>query len=189
MKKKIKISYNAPTILSFVIICLIVTVIGAVTKDKSTEILFSVYHSSLTNPLTYVRMFTHVFGHIGVEHFISNAMFLLLLGPMLEEKYGSITMLKVIAFTAFFTGIIHFLFFGNSALCGASGIVFACIVLSSFTAFKDGEIPLSFILVVVLFIGKEVYNGVTIQDNISNFTHVLGGIVGSVLGYSLNKKR
>lgn len=98
-------------------------------------------------------------------------------------------MLKVITLTALVTGIIHFLIWGNSALCGASGVVFACIVLSSFTAFKEGEIPLSFILVAILFIGKEIYNGVFIQDNISNFTHILGGVVGSVSGYFLNKKQ
>ena len=189
MKKKIKISYNAPVILSFVIICFAVTMIGVITADRSTGLLFSVYRGSLRNPLTYLRLFTHVFGHMGIEHFISNAMFLLLVGPMLEEKYGSSTMLKVITLTAIITGVIHCLLFGGSALCGASGVVFACILLSSFTAFREGEIPLSFILVAVLFIGKEIYNGVVVQDNISNITHVLGGIVGSVLGYAFNKKK
>lgn len=189
MNKKLRISYNAPVILSFVIICFVVTMIGVITNNRSTEILFSVYRGSLTNPMTYVRMFSHVFGHVGIEHFISNAMFLLLLGPLLEEKYGSNTMLKVIALTALVTGIIHCVLWGSSALCGASGVVFACIILSSFTAFKEGEIPLSFILVAALFIGKEIYSGVLIRDNISNLTHILGGVVGSISGYFLNKKR
>lgn len=189
MKKKLKISYNTPVILSFVIICFVVTMIGVITKDRSTEQLFSVYRSSLINPLTYVRMFSHVFGHIGLDHFMSNAIFLLLLGPMLEEKYGSNTMLKVIIMTALFTGIIHCILWGNSALCGASGVVFACIILSSFTSFEEGKIPLSFILVAVLFIGKEMYSGITVQDNVSNLTHVLGGAVGGVSGYLLNRKK
>lgn len=189
MKKKIRISYNAPVILSFVIICFVVTIIGVITKDRSTEMLFSVYRGSLTNPITYVRMFTHVFGHIGFEHFMGNAMFLLLLGPMLEEKYGSNTMIRIIVWTALVTGVIHCILFGNSALCGASGVLFACIALSSFTAFKEGEIPLSFILVIVLFIGREVYSGIAIRDNVSNLTHIWGGIVGSVSGYIFNKKK
>ena len=116
MKKKFKISYNAPVILSFVIICFVVTMIGVVTKGRSTEIMFSVYRGSLGNPMTYIRLFFHVFGHAGVDHFMSNAMFLLLLGPMLEEKYGSNTMVKVIVLTALVTGVIHCLFFGNTAL-------------------------------------------------------------------------
>jgi len=189
MKKKLKISYNAPATLSFVLICFVVTLVGIITNDTSTGFLFSVYRGSLTNPLTYLRLFTHIFGHSGFEHFINNAMFILMLGPMLEEKYSSKTIVKMFVITALVTGVVHCLFFDNSALCGASGIVFACIVLSSFTVFKDGEIPLSFILVVILFVGKEIYNGITIQDNISNLTHIIGGVVGSFFGYFQNKKK
>lgn len=189
MKKKIRVSFNAPVVLSFVLLCLCATVAGVVTKHASTQLLFSVYRSSLLNPLTYVRWFTHVLGHGGYDHFIGNAMYLLLMGPMLEEKYGAKVILKVIVFTALVTGVIHCALWGGAALCGASGVVFAFIVLSSFTAFKEGEIPLTFILVVVLFIGKEFYNGFTVIDNVSNLTHILGGVVGSVAGYSLNRKK
>ena len=188
MKKKLTISYNAPVILSFVLIYFAVTVVGAITKNWSTQILFSVRRGSLTNLLTYLRCITHVFGHVGFEHFIGNAMYLLLTGPMLEEKYGSKVMLKVLVSTALVTGFIHCVLWSGSYLCGASGVVFACIVLSSFTAFKEGEIPLSFILVAILFVGREVYSGIAVRDNISNLTHILGGVVGGVAGYFLNKK-
>lgn len=189
MKSRWKVSYNAPVILTFVLLCFAATVLGVVTNGALTGMLFSVYRGSWADPLTYLRLFTHVFGHAGFDHFIGNAMYLLLLGPMLEEKYGSATILKIIALTAIVTGIVHCLLQGNAALCGASGVVFACIVLSSFTAFKEGEIPMSFVLVAVLYIGKEVLDGLTVQDNISNMTHILGGAVGSVVGYSLNKTK
>ncbi len=187
--KKIRISYNSPVILTFVLICLIVTIIGMITGDASTALLFSVYKSSLLDPLSYIRIFTHVLGHSGIEHFIGNTMYLLLLGPLLEEKHGSKMLIQVILLTALITGIFHCIFGGNYALCGASGVVFACILLSSFTAFKEKEIPLSFILVATLFIGREIYDGIMIQDDISNVTHIIGGIVGSACGYVLNKKR
>ena len=187
-RKKLKISYNAPVILSFVLICFLVTLAGTLTNHKSTELLFSVYRSSWTDPLTYVRMFGHVLGHGGIDHFVGNAMCLLLLGPMLEEKYGSKTLMKVILFTALFTGIIHCALWSTVMLCGASGVVFACIILSSFTAFRNGEIPLTFVLIAVIYIGQEIYSGVFVQDNVSNLTHILGGVVGSVSGYLLNKK-
>lgn len=89
MKKRMKISYNAPVILSFVFICLVAMLVGVLTGGRSTRLLFMTYHSSLANPLTYLRLFTHVFGHSGWSHFMGNAAYLLLLGPMLEEKYGS----------------------------------------------------------------------------------------------------
>jgi len=188
MKKKLKISYNAPVILSFVLLCFVATALGAVTGHRTTEMCFSVYRGSWADPLTYVRMIGHVLGHSGWDHFMGNAMSLLLLGPMLEEKYGSNTILKVILFTAVFTGLIHCILWSNVMLCGASGVVFACIILSSFTAFKNGEIPLTFVLIAVIYIGQEIYSGVFVQDNISNLTHILGGVVGSVSGYLLNRK-
>ena len=131
MKKKLKISYNAPVILSFVFICFAVLVLGFLTRGKSTEVFFMTYHSSLMNPLTYLRFFTHVFGHAGWSHFIGNAAYLLLLGPMLEEKYGSQMLMEIIAITALVTGIVNYIFFWNVSLCGASGVVFAFIVLHS----------------------------------------------------------
>ncbi len=187
MKKRIKLKYNSPVILTFVLMCFAVTLLGIITRGASTTLLFSVYRGPLSNPMTFLRMFTHIFGHSGFEHFIGNAMYLLLLGPMLEEKYGSNTMVKVIITTAIVTGLIHFMLWGGYALCGASGVVFACILLSSFTVFKDGEIPLTFIMVSVLFIGQEITSGVLISDNISNLTHIVGGVVGSFWGYAKNK--
>ena len=188
MKKKIKISYNAPVILSFVFICFAAMLVGVLTGGKGTHLLFMTYHSSLKNPLTYLRFFTHVFGHSGWSHFIGNAAYLLLLGPMLEEKYGSRMLIEIIAITAFVTGIVNYLFFWNVGLCGASGVVFAFIVLASFTGFKEGEIPLTFILVVVIFIGQQVYEGIAVSDNISNVAHIVGGLVGAAVGYLLNKQ-
>lgn len=188
MEKKLKVTYNAPVILSFVLLCFGATVAGVITHNHSTELIFSVYRGPVSNPLTYIRLFTHVLGHSGFEHFIGNATYLLLVGPMLEEKYGSANMLKMILCTAFVNAIIHCLLWGNCMLCGASGIVFACIVLSSFTAFKEGELPVSFILITMLFIGQEVCRGIFMKDDISNITHILGGFIGSIMGYSLNKK-
>lgn len=188
MKRRLKISYNSPAVLTFVLICLMVLVINILTMGQIIPFLFTTYHSSLANPLTYIRFFTHVLGHVGWSHLINNASFILLLGPMLEEKYGSTTILKIIVITAFVTGIVNYIFFPNVGLCGASGIVFAFIIMASFTGFNSGEIPLTFILVAVIYIGQQVVEGITVSDNISNLAHIIGGAVGALLGYCLNKK-
>ena len=187
MKKGLKISINSPVVLGFSAICLIALVLSIVTKETTNKLLFMTYHSSLTNPLTYLRFFTHVFGHSGMEHFMGNITYILLLGPLLEEKYGSKLLIHSIVITALITGVVNYVIFPDIALCGASGVVFTFILLSSFTGFKDREIPLTFILVAVIFIGQQVYEGIMVQDNISNLSHVLGGVVGSVMGYLLNK--
>ena len=143
----------------------------------------------MTDPMMYVRLFTHVLGHSGLAHLIGNMTLILLLGPALEEKYGASRMLIVVLATALITGIIHNLFFPSTALLGASGVVFAMILLTSFTGFKEGEIPLTFILVALLYLGQQVWDGVTVRDNISNLSHIIGGLVGSGAGWFLNRKQ
>lgn len=187
-KKKLKISFNSPVVLSLVAISFIATLLNYVTLGASGRVLFVTYHSSLLSPMTWIRAFTHVLGHADWAHLFGNMSYILLLGPMLEEKYSSQTLAAVIAITAVITSIVNYIFFPNVALCGASGVVFAFIILSSFTSFKEGEIPITFILVVVFFIGQQVWEGITVHDNISNTAHIVGGIVGGILGYGLNVK-
>jgi len=189
MNRKFKITFNAPVTLTLVLISFIVTLAGSLTGGLSTQALFMTYHSPLTDPLTYVRFFTHIFGHAGWDHFIGNAMYLLLLGPTLEEKYGPKVLTLVIVVTAAVTGIANYIFFPDAALCGASGVVFAFIMLISLTGVHDREIPLTFILVAILFIGQQVLEGLFAKDNISQLTHILGGGVGTVLGYRINTSR
>jgi len=186
--KNLKITFNSPIILGFAGICLIATILNYVTLGISNELLFMTYHSSLSSPMTYLRFFTHVFGHADWTHFIGNMSYILLLGPMLEEKYSSAVLVEVIAITALITGLINYIFFWDVALCGASGVVFAFILMSSFTSFKEGEIPLTFVLVAGLYIGQQVVQGITLDDNVSNMAHIIGGMIGGASGYVLNKK-
>ena len=188
MKPKFKITFNAPVTLGFAMLSFLVMVIGYITNGTITQTYFMTYHSSLSSPMTYIRLFTHVLGHADWEHYIANMSYILLLGPMLEEKYGSSRLIEVIAVTAFITGVIHYVFFWDAALCGASGVCFAFILLASFTSFRVGEIPLTVILVAAIFLGQQVYEGIILQDDISNLAHIIGGVIGGVIGFSLNKK-
>ena len=188
MKKRLRITFNSPVVLSFAAASLIVLILNYLTVGYSNKLLFMTWHSTLRSPLTYIRFFTHVLGHSGFEHYIGNMAYILLLGPMLEEKYGSTLILAIIGVTGLITGILNYILFPNTALCGASGVVFAFILLTSFTSFKQGEIPITFILVAVIFIGQQVIEGIFVRDNISNTSHILGGVIGSAVGYKLNKK-
>lgn len=139
--KKIVIRFNAPVILAFALLSLLALLLGKWTDGAATYQYFSVYRASLSDPLTYVRFFGHVLGHADYEHYMGNMLLILLVGPGLEEKYGSGTMVWTIAVTALVTGLVHFVFFPGSVLLGASGVVFMMIVLSSFTAMRRGGDP------------------------------------------------
>lgn len=184
-EKKIKISFNSPVILGFTLFSLVALLLAQVTGGGTNDLFFSVYRAPLTDPLTWVRFFGHVLGHVGWQHFIGNIMLILVIGPLLEEKYGSGEVLFVILITAFVTGLLNFALFPQVQLLGASGVAFALILLSSFVSVKEGEIPLTFLLVAVIYIGGEVINGIFIRDSVSNLSHIAGGAVGAVLGVGL----
>ena len=116
--KRFAIRFNAPVVLSFAILSLLVLVLDSATGGASTARLFCVYRAPLTDPLTYVRFFTHVLGHSGYSHYMSNMLLLLLVGPGLEEKYGSRNLLATIAVTAFATGLVQALYLGSEIADG-----------------------------------------------------------------------
>ena len=188
-ERKFKVSFNSPVILTFTILCAITLLLNWITNGYTNAHIFSVYRSSLMSPLTYVRLFGHIIGHADLNHFVGNIMLILVVGPMLEEKYGSSNIAFVILATAMATGIAHMIFVPRYSLLGASGVVFAFIMLSSFTCIREKEIPLTFILVAVLYIGEQVYQGLFVQSNISNLSHILGGFMGSGLGYVMHKDK
>ena len=189
MAKKRVVDYNSPVILTFAAVSFVVLVLGILTGGLTNTLLFSVYRSSLLNPLSYIRVFTHVLGHADISHYLGNMMFFLLLGPGIEEKYGSKVTLAMIAVTAFVTGVINCLLFSNTALLGASGVVFCFIILSSMTGLKNGKIPLTLIIVCILYIGQEVFNALFVNDNVSQLTHIIGGACGCIMGFLNGKKR
>lgn len=188
-KKKLKVTFNAPVTLWFVILCFGAFVLNYITKGWANDVFFSVYRSSPLNPFTYVRMIGYVFGHASWDHYLGNMMTLLLVAPLLEEKYGSRNMFIVMITTTIVTGILSMILFPNVALLGASGIVFALILLSSITSVKEGEIPLTFIMVAAIYLGEQIYGGFFLDNNVSEFGHILGGLCGSVIGYFLNRDK
>ena len=185
----VKISYNAPVSLTFALLSLLALVINYFTNGLANENLFSVYQCSLANPLAWFRFFGHVLGHAGYAHYIGNMVLILVLGPNLEDRFGSWNVLWAILFTALVSGLVQFIFFPGIALLGASGIVFMMILLSSFGGVRNGTIPTTLIFVAVFYLGGELWDAIFAQDNISQLTHIIGGVCGTVLGFILSRGR
>lgn len=188
LKKRV-LQYNSPVILTFALVSLLVLLLGGLTDDKSTSLFFCVYRSSLGDFLTYIRLFGHVLGHASWSHFSSNMVLFLVLGPMLEEKYGSRALLVMMAVTAVVSGVAHLVLFSGTALLGASGIVFMMIVLSSAAGMENGKIPITLILVIAIYLGSEVMQSLDNSDGIAHITHVVGGICGAAFGVLMNRRR
>lgn len=187
--RRLIIRFNAPVILTFALLGLLALLSDHWTAGNSTWLFFSVYRAPMTDPLTYVRFFGHVLGHSSWTHYMNNMLLLLLVGPGVEEKYGHSTTFWCMLCTAVVTGLVQFVFFPDTALLGASGIVFMLIVLNSFTEMKKGEIPVTLILVVIFYLGGELISGLFSADNISQLTHIAGGILGLIFGFTIRPHR
>jgi GlpG protein len=176
------IQYNSVLILSYFFISLVALILNAITSGKTNEVLFSSYRSSIFNPLTYVRFFTHAIGHTGWHHFSSNFLTMLLIGPMIEEKYGTMNLLIMMLITAGITGIINTII-SRKTILGASGNVFMLIILSSMVNLEAGKIPLTLILIFFFYIANEIIEGIFVKDNVSHMGHLIGAICGVIFGF------
>jgi membrane associated rhomboid family serine protease len=185
-----KVKYNSPTVLTYAFLSAIVLLLDQLLFPALTENWFMVPgkgHFDSSQIRMWITLFTHVIGHASWNHMLSNFSFILLIGPMLEISYGSPSLLLMIIVTAIVTGALNVMLF-RTALLGASGVVFMMILLASFTNFTEGEIPLTFILVLAMYLGREIFNSFS-ANNVSEFAHIVGGFCGSLFGFFRPVKR
>jgi membrane associated rhomboid family serine protease len=191
----LKVRYNSPVILTFSLICIAVYLIdlvpsmslppnsiGPITREFFT--LSGIFDWS--NPMGYVRMITYTMGHANQAHIMGNMSLFLLIAPMMEEKYGSRKILMMMVVTALVTAVFQILLF-NTSLLGASGLVFMFIVLVSFANVQRGSIPLTFILVVLFYLGQEVIHSMQV-NNVSEYGHLMGGVMGGIFGATVKRR-
>lgn len=180
-----KISYNSPVVLTYALLALLCLALPVSTFLGMR--LASPSRLAFSDPEFYARLFTYVFSHAGWIHFKGNLIMILLLGPLLEEKYGSWLLFEMMMITAAATALISAGVF-HTSLVGGSGLVFMMILLSSFSNFRAGQIPLAFILVAVIYIGSEAMQLVK-DDHISHFGHLAGGLFGAGFGFLRGRNR
>ncbi len=175
---KLRISYNAPVVLTFAIAAVIAFV---VTQTVHPAQAWFVAYPQLGDVHSYVGLFSHILGHASWEHLLGNFMLILLIGPILEERHGSMTLLFMILVTALMTGLAT-LVFSNGFVMGASGVVFMMILLASLANVRGGEIPLTFLVVALIYMGGEIVHSFR-SDGISHMAHLVGGAVGAGFGF------
>eukprot|EP00439_Symbiodinium_sp_Y106_P013632 s71_g1.t4 len=136
-----RLVFNAPLTLWFEGICLLVWAIKSarwgdfsvfVSKLFQSPTRYQVLHITYY-PLTPLRLFLHVFGHADWKHFFGNTTSLLLVLPMLEEKYKVRWLVCISAINALTASTVYICFKENTAVLGASGIVFQCMLLAVFS--------------------------------------------------------
>ena len=179
----IQFDYNSVVILTYLFISLGACFLNFITQGTSNKLLFTSYRSSMFNPLTYVRLFTHSIGHQDLNHLIHNFLFILLVGPMIEEKYGSINLIIMFLITSLVIGLFNTII-SNYIITGASGNVYMLIVLSSFSNITEGKIPLTLILILIFYVISEIKDSVIGKNKgVYHGGHLLGALCGIAFGF------
>lgn len=178
-----KFDYNAPVILTYFFICFIILMIDKLCRGKFSKTFFTTYkNDSLLNPLTYFKLISHSLGHADWDHLYSNFIKILLIGPLIEEKYGSINLLIALVLTSLIIGIVN-KFLGKGGILGASGVAYMLILLSSFVNMENGKIPITLTLIILFFVVDEVIKLFRRKkDGVSHLGHITGAICGIILG-------
>ena len=193
-KSKYKFSYDAPVSLTFVLVAVVLFLLDLLLmKGKlNAEYLLSPTAGGgnlpfdFKNILSYLRLLLYVFG--GTEPFVllSNLIFIILLGPEMETRYGSVVIGIMIFVTVAVSGVLNACFcnFSNS---GASPVVFMLIILDILMHLTKKTISASAVIVICLFTASQFFTG-----NKNGLVGVLitlaGGLCGSLFAFMASPK-
>lgn len=184
----VALQYNAPVTLTFALLSLLALALAELTDGWTTKHLFCFYKSPLSDWLTYVRGALHVLGGSDLTTSTGNLIILLVAGPAAEERFGSWKVLIGVLLTAAVSAAVMWHLFPSSVLMGAGGVLLMMLVLASFASARAGSVPVTLLLVLVLFLGSEVLRAVTGSAGIQDLTHIVGGAVGLLIGLLFGRR-
>jgi membrane associated rhomboid family serine protease len=181
-----RITFNAPFTLAYACFAIAVFFANQFFGSALNYHFFSVRAPiGIEDPFSILRLFLHTFGHANWTHLTSNLAIILLVGPLVEDYYGVWRVGLMTVVTSLVTGAVHSFLF-DSSLMGASGVAFMMILLGPLTNSKKGSIPLTFLLVALIYLGNE-FSSIFRNDNISQLAHIVGGICGMIFGFILKR--
>lgn len=202
----IKVAYDAPVTLTFVIVCAIIFLINMIFMKGGKALGFEKIFASPTNqagalpfipsaPLSYVRLLFYIFGadFAGLSTgfssgaaslFFTSVIVILLLGPGMEERYGSVIIGIMIFVSALFSGVLNACFC-ETTLVGAAPLVFMMLFLNAFISFSKKKIELPSTGVMVTMIILMQLNG---AGAVKIIICIAGGLCGSLFAFLTSPK-
>ncbi|MCF0242529.1 MAG: rhomboid family intramembrane serine protease [Treponema sp.] len=191
---KFKITFEPVIILVLTLITLAVFILEAVFPGLSLDEIFvaptspkGLYPFSFTDPLSYVRIFTHIFGTKSVETWAFLAI-LFFITPEAEEKYGTFLLILMMLISVIFSGALCACFCtGTSQISGIECIFCMVLFLRIIDSFKSKSVSLNLFLIFALFILIEIrLNGKA--SFIPLLINTASGISGSLISFLAAKK-
>lgn len=193
-KAKYKFSYDAPVSLTFVLVAVVLFLLDLLlVKGKlNAEYLLSPTAGGgnlpfdFKNILSYLRLLLYVFG--GTEPFVllSNLIFIVLLGPEMEGRYGSLVIGIMIFVSTIVSGVLSACFCNFPAF-GASPLVFMLIILDILMHLTKKTISASAVFVICLFTASQFFTG-SKNGIVGVLITLAGGLCGSLFAFMASPK-
>ena len=199
----IKVAYDAPVTLTFVIVCAIIFLLNMLlAKSGKAAGLEGLLASPTTQagslpfivkqPLSYLRLLLYIFGSGqagggvagGAPVLFTNLILIMLLGPAMEERYGSVIIGIMIFVSALFSGVLNACFC-EASLVGAVPVVSMMIFLNAFMSFSKKKFPLSFAAVMIFFVLLQIFSG---AGAVKIIICIAGGLCGSLFAFLTSPK-
>ena len=202
-KSSPKLTFDFPVTVTFVIVSLVLFLLDVYAFKGKMFSSILICHGSkqalvpfnFKSPADFAGLFFYVFGNVGWEMLFANLTIILLLGQILEERYGSVMLGPMMFISTMISGVLTACI-STVPLTGAGCIIFMMAVLVSLTELTKKRIPLSCLLVFVLFLSFEIFRaakGSSGQDAMQKVCGVLiemiGGICGSIFGFLVLPKK
>ncbi len=195
-KTGFKISYNAPFTLTFTFVCVFVFLLDnyvlkgflnnnlLICKAGKGEIPFD-----FKSVKDYFALILHVFAERDISALFINLMFMNILAVPLEEKYGGPILLLMASVTSLISGVLTACI-GFTPLAGYLSVILLMIFLSSLDAFQKKQILLSWVLVILAFILRDILSsstdGTTLNFSarlVTALINLIAGLAGSLFGF------
>ncbi len=197
----IKVAYDAPVTLTFVIVCALIFLLNMLLAKSGKVTGFEKIFASPTNqagvlpfipsaPVSYVHLLFYIFGSgasgvaYGASFLFTNLILIMLLGPAMEERYGSVIIGIMIFVSALFSGVLNACFC-QASLVGAVPVVSMMIFLNVFMSFSKKKFPLSFAAVMVFFVLLQIFSG---AGAVQIIICIAGGLCGSLFAFLTSPK-
>ncbi len=193
----LKFIYDAPATLTFAFICIILFILDSLLLKGQLSHNYLISPTTAagkmpfmaSNPLSYLRLVLYSFGAASASTLVCNMIFVLLLGPSMEERYGTVVIAIMMAVCILFSGVLTACF-SKTSLTGSSAVIFMMIFLNSFVSLSKKKIPVSFVVVFFLFIFREIFDleNASLADGIKIIINIAGGLCGSLFAFLTSPK-
>ncbi|MFB6159162.1 MAG: rhomboid family intramembrane serine protease [Candidatus Nanohalobium sp.] len=139
----------------------------------------------------FLKFFTSIFGHSGIEHLFNNLFFIGLFGSVYEKRTSSRAFLLTFLTSALFGNLAAFIFYPDSFIIGASAGGMG--VMAALAVYRPNQIglglgvPLPMWAVLLSYIFIDL-SGLTTATDVANEAHLMGVLAGAAIGFQLREK-